>query len=110
MNHFWPPQAARAAAACDPHCARPSATEPSYLPMTATTAPPRVRAHAPPTLPAGRLDHYFTLCFGQSLPSVALGLRVVALTKAQPAVPRLVWHPLQPHAARVCCARLTAVA
>ena len=38
---FLPPQAARAAAACDPHCARPSATEPSYLP---TTAPPRVRA------------------------------------------------------------------
>ena len=61
-NHFCPPQAARAAAACDPHCARPSATEPSYLP---TTAPPRVRAHAPPTLPAGRLDHYFTLYFGQ---------------------------------------------
>ena len=61
-NHFWPPQAARAAAACDPHCARPSATEPSYLP---TTAPPRVRAHAPPTLPAGRLDHYFTQSYGQ---------------------------------------------
>ena len=33
--------------------------------MTATTAPPRVRAHAPPTLPAGRLDHYFTQSYGQ---------------------------------------------
>ena len=41
------PQIARAAAACDPRCARPSATKPSYLP---TTAPPRVRARAPPTL------------------------------------------------------------